>query len=149
MDPETGSCFHLYLPNSDNGNPVLLLVTLGVFRLCLVNLLRIVRLVLLLILVAIFFLVARLCIIALAFLLLVLTLPRTSCIDLRVVKVFLALLVMTLGLAQLAPLLPTVAALLAILGYQAWNYVAAREVLGGIDENGTSEAAADLAPRAA
>lgn len=64
-------------------------------------------------------------------------------------KVFLALLVMTLMLAQLATVLPPVVALFAILAYQAWNYVAAREVLGGIDENGTPESAVDLAPHAA
>ena len=40
---------------------------------------------------------------------------------------------------MLLPSLHPVVAALACLAFQAWDYVAVREVLGGIDENGTPE----------
>jgi hypothetical protein len=57
--------------------------------------------------------------------------------------VFLTLLVVTLVAGQVLLLVHPALGLLALLAYQAWNYVAGREVLGGIDENGTPEGAAD------
>ena len=57
--------------------------------------------------------------------------------------VFLTLLLVTLVAGQLLLLIHPALGLVALLAYQAWNYVAGREVLGGMDENGTPEGAVD------
>jgi hypothetical protein len=50
----------------------------------------------------------------------------------------------TLLLGQALMAFHPVVGLALLLVYQAWNYVAGREVLGGIDENGTPDGARDL-----
>lgn len=57
--------------------------------------------------------------------------------------VFLTILLVTLVAGQILLLVHPALGLVALLAYQAWNYVAGREVLGGIDENGTPEGATD------
>jgi hypothetical protein len=58
--------------------------------------------------------------------------------------VFMAILLVTLLLGQMLTALHPALGLVLLLVYQAWNYAAGREVLGGIDENGTPDGARDL-----
>ncbi|TNC71543.1 hypothetical protein [Rubellimicrobium roseum] len=57
----------------------------------------------------------------------------------REASLFLTLLLMTLALGKVLAVLHPLLGLVLLLAYQTWNYVAGREVLGGLDGNGTPE----------